>query len=230
MPLAPAQPPAAPPAAPEPRSASDLLRDGMRMNQPEFHRRYLLMDEIDPSFHAELIGGVVYLRNPMTISEPHATFCSMLNLWLWEYVKRTPGTKPLVAPTVEMDDLGEPEPDGVLKRVVPGETGTGYLAGPPRFVAEVSVSTLRQDLGVKFRDYQRAGVPEYLVVDVRGERLHWFVRGAGGLFTALAPDADGCLKSREFPGLWLDPVAFFAEDAAGLEAAVAKGVADRDDS
>ena len=225
MPLV--EPPAAlPPAAP---SLPAALREGMRMNRPEFHRRYVAISAEDPSFHAELIGGVVYLRDRMSTSEPHATFCSWLNAWLYEYVKRTPRTKALVAPTVEMDDLGEPEPDGVLKRIVPGEDGTGFLAGPQRFVAEVSVSTLRKDLGVKFRDYQRAGVPEYVVFDVEGRRVHWFVRGADGAFAPVEPE-EGFYRSREFPGLWLDAAAFFAEDAAGIEAAVAKGVADRDDS
>ena len=217
-------------AEPPPAAAADpdALRDGMRMNRAEFHRRYLRMDRIDPSFRAELIEGVVHLRDPMSASEPHATFQQWISAWCYEYLKRTPGLKSLVAPTVLLDDDAEPEPDVMLRRRVPGEDATGYVDRTPEFVVEVSVSTLRKDLGPKFRDYQRAGVPEYLVVDVTGERLHWFVRDADGLLVDLPPDADGLLKSREFPGLWLDPAAFFAEDAAGIEAAVAAGVAARD--
>ena len=218
-----------PPAASSPAApvGPDLLREGMRMNRPEFHRRYMAISEEEPDFRAELIGGVVYLRDPMGTGNPHATFHELVMGWLWEYRKRTPGVAAKVTPTVLLDDLGEPEPDAVLKRAAPGEDATGFLAGPQRFVAEVSVSTLRKDLGVKFRDYQRAGVPEYVVFDVEGRRVHWFVRGADGAFAPVEPE-NGLYRSREFPGLWLDAAAFFAEDAAGIEAAVAKGVADRD--
>ena len=58
--------------------------------------------------------------------------------------------------------------------------------------------------------------------------MRWFVRDADGVFVDLEPGADGLLKSREFPGLWLDPAALFEGDLAGIAAAVAKGVADRD--
>ena len=203
-----------------------VLRDGMRMNRPEFHRRYERICEADPGFRAELIGGVVHLREPMSAGNPHATFCDLVTGWLWEYRKRTPGVKGATAPTVQLDDLGEPEPDAVLRRAE-GPAAAGFLEGPQELVVEVSDATLRKDLGAKFRDYQRAGVPEYLVVDLPNRRVHWFVRDAAGAFGRLAPDADGLHKSREFPGLWLDPAALFAEDPAGIEAAVAAGVAAR---
>ena len=217
---------AAPNAPASPAGA--LLETGMRLNRPEFHRRYVAICERNPDFKAELIGGVVYFPEPMSSWQPHAATWLLVSGWLWEYVKRTPGTKAYSAPTVLLDDLGQPEPDAVLKRIEPGEDADGPLVGPQRLVVEVSVSTLPKDLGLKFRDYQRAGVPEYVVIDVDGRRVHWFVRDGNGGFVPLGPDADGRFRSREFPGLWLDVRALFAENPVGLEAAVIAGVAGRD--
>ena len=215
--------------------AAHGLPDGARMKRAEFHRLY---EETPPGFRAELIEGVVHLQRkwPVTVGEPHATFQQMLSQWFGDYVKRTPGVKALATPTVLLGDDAEPEPDGMLKRRRTGEEpGTsagpnagGYVDRPPELAAEVSVSSLATDLGGKFRDYHAAGVAEYVVFDVRGRRVRWFARDADGLFVDLAPDADGLLKSREFPGLWLDVAAFYAEDAAAVEAAVVKGVTDRD--
>ena len=209
------------------------LPDGARMGRAEYHRRY---EATPPGFRAELIEGVVHLRDPMTVSEPHSTYQQGLSEWFYEYTKRTPGLKARATPTVLLDDDAEPEPDGVLMRRREGEepggqagpNAGGYVDRPPELAAEVSVSSLAEDLGGKFRDYHAAGVAEYVVFDVRGRRVRWFVRDADGVFVDLTPDADGYYKSREFPGLWLDPAAFFAEDAAAVEAAVVAGVAARD--
>ena len=218
---------APPPKRSDVPSAGRLnLREGMRLRRPEFHRRYEAIGEADPDFRAELIGGVVYLKDPMGTGNPHAVFHAYVIMWLGFYLAKTRGVRVANTPTVALDDLGEPEPDAVLRRDG-GPLTPGSLIGPQDLVVEVSDTTLQKDLGVKFDDYERAGVPEYLVVDVNGRRVHWFVRGAGGAFVDLPPDADGLLKSHEFPGLWLDPAALFAEDVAGLEAAVVTGVAAR---
>ena len=208
------------------------LPDGARMRRTEFHRLY---EAAPHGFRAELIEGVIHLRKKCSVSvgNLHATVQQCLAQWFGEYTKRTPGVKALVTPTVLLDEDAEPEPDGALMRRAPGEEPGSlnmprYVDRPPELAAEVSVSSLATDLGGKFRDYHAAGVAEYVVFDVRGRRVRWFVRDADGLFVDLVPDGDGRLKSREFPGLWLDVAAFYAEDAAAVEAAVAAGVAERE--
>ena len=233
-------------AAPPPPSVADArpevipgaaygLPDGARMKRAEYHRLY---EKTPPGFRAELIEGTIHvrLREPVTVSEPHSTYQQMLSQWLGEYVKREPAAKARSTPTVLLDEDAEPEPDGVLMRRRPGEEpgdqagpgAAGHVDRPPELTAEISVSSLAKDLGPKFRDYHAAGVAEYVVFDVRGRRARWFARDADGVFVDLPPGPDGVLKSREFPGLWLDVAAFYAEDAAAVEAAVAKGVAARD--
>ena len=44
-------------------------------------------------------------------------------------------------------------------------------------------------------------------------------------FETIPPDADGMLKSRLFPGLWLEPAALLAGDLPKLFAAVDRGCA-----
>lgn len=52
------------------------------------------------------------------------------------------------------------------------------------------------------RAYRRAGVREYAVWQTYEQRLDWFVLSEGE-YQPLAPDADGVIRSRIFPGLWL---------------------------
>jgi hypothetical protein len=54
-------------------------------------------------------------------------------------------------------------------------------------------------------------VKEYLAMIVRTEEAAWFDR-VGRRLVRRAPEADGILRSRVFPGLWLDAAALFRGD------------------
>ena len=60
-------------------------------------------------------------------------------------------------------------------------------------------------------DYLRNGVQEYLVWQVFEQRIVWFEL-SGGEYVRLPTDAHGAIRSRVFPGLWLDTVAMLAND------------------
>ena len=86
---------------------------------------------------------------------------------------RNPGAD---AATVKLDRKGEPQPDGFL--FIPAELGgssavdeEGYLTGAPELVAEVVRSSCAYDLNEKKTDYERAGVREYLVVELEPNRI-----------------------------------------------------------
>jgi Uma2 family endonuclease len=64
------------------------------------------------------------------------------------------------------------------------------------------------DLHAKRRDYEQAGVLEYVVVVLRQRAVRWFVLQEGTLREGGA-DEDGILKSTVFPELWLDAAALF---------------------
>ncbi len=89
-----------------------------------------------------------------------------------------------------------------------------YIEGAPELIAEVAASSIDSDLDVKKKVYLRNGVQEYLVWQVADHQLDWFrlVSDPHDHYVLLAPDADGILRSRIFPGLWLDVEAWLKQD------------------
>ena len=198
------------------------LHDGARMDRTTFHRLY---EQTPPDFKAELIGGVVYVASPLKV--PHGRHHALLMGLLTNYAAVTPGTDLLDNTTAILGDESEPQPDAAL-RIEDGSSHVDdddYLTGPPELIAEVSDSTVRLDLGAKRTDYEREGVAEYLVLVVPTRQATWFVRNEQDKFVELVPDADGLLRSRAYPGLWLDAEAFFAQDRARVLDAVRRGTA-----
>jgi Uma2 family endonuclease len=91
-------------------------------------------------------------------------------------------------------------------------------------IAETARSSRQFDLTKKKGDYERAGVREYVVVELDPDRIHWFIRRADR-FEDMLPDPDGIYRSEVFPGLWLDPEALYAEDRMRLIRVLDEGLA-----
>ena len=206
----------------EGRIALPWLIDGERLDRATFHERYAAMPE---NTRAELIGGVVYMASPLGLR--HGRSGSHANYWLGHYASYTPGVECLDNASVFFEDYGEHQPDVVL-RILPEHGGRtrdegNYYANGPELVVEVSDSTLKKDLGPKLADYERAGVPEYIVQSINPPAVRWHVLRDGKL-AEIAPDPDGLFRSTAFPGLWLDPVALLAGETRALRATVDRGV------
>jgi Uma2 family endonuclease len=195
-----------------PRSSSPALpipplESGDRLTRTEFERRYEATPE---NFKAELIEGVVYVASPVRVfhGNPHFNLIT----WLGVYSTATPGVSGSDNATTRLDMDNEPQPD-VLLRVEVGGTSTisqdGYIEGAPELVAEIATSSAAIDLGAKRNAYRRNGVQEYLVWQTFENRLSWF-RLQAEEFVLVEPDAEGIIRSRVFPGLWL-PVAALLE-------------------
>ena len=99
----------------------------------------------------------------------------------------------------------------------------GYLVGAPELVGEVSSSSEAYDLHGKLRDYEKAGVLEYVVILLRESAVRWFSL-QNGRFGEMTADAEGIFRSRVFPGLWLDSAALFRDDGAALLATLQQGL------
>jgi Uma2 family endonuclease len=203
------------------------LVHGQRLDQPTFHDLY---EQTSPKVKAELIGGVVYVASP--VGSVHSAEHGRLVGVGFMYAAATPGVEMHDNGTVILGPDSEPQPDVMLRRVRGGTTHLGrrgtettYVAGPPEFVAEVSYSTEAIDLNQKRDDYDRHGVGEYLVHRVRARAAVLFGRDAAGRLVELPPDADGLLRSRVLPGLWIDPMALVAGDSARLLAVLNAGLA-----
>ena len=85
-----------------------------------------------------------------------------------------------------------------------------YVLGPPDLAVEIiSPSSVKIDPSRKFNLYERAGVPEYWLVDPRLRTFRMFTL-AGERYAEVEPH-DGRLASVVIPGLVLHPAALFAE-------------------
>ncbi len=200
------------------------LENGDRLDQKTFHARYQAMPE---ACRAELIGGIVYMPSPQKV--PHGKAQKLVVRWLDEYAEATPGTEALVNNTQILGPDSEPEPDACLF-VTPecgGQVFTDaddYLNGAPELIVEVSSATESIDLHGKKRDYERAGVSEYVVLALRMQQVFWFVRQRAKYKEVPLP-ADGIFRSRQFPGLWLDAEAMLRDQRPGVLAALKQGLA-----
>jgi hypothetical protein len=201
------------------------LENGDHLTRDEFERRYEAMPRLKK---AELIEGVVYLPSPARLRH-HGSPQIHLATWLGCYEATTPGVEGADNATVRLDELNEPQPDAVLL-LDPARGGQvrisddDFIEGAPEMVAEVSASRVSIDLGIKLQVYQRFGAREYLVWRVRDREIDWFLL-RGRRFQRLKPTPDGLLRSKVFPGLWLNPEAMVQGDLARVLAVVQEGVA-----
>ncbi|HEY5313767.1 MAG TPA: Uma2 family endonuclease [Pirellulales bacterium] len=198
------------------------LETGDCLARPEFERRYEAMPWLKK---AELIDGVVYVGSPVGIL--HAEADARLTGLLGMYAAHTPGVQCAGNATLRLDMLNEVQPDSLLRLAAGGrsrvEPEKQYLEGSPELVAEVAASSVSRDLHSKLRLYLRHAVPEYLVWRVLDGEVDWF-RLEAGEYQRLTADANGILRSREFPGLWLDQPALLRGDMASAMATLNQGL------
>jgi Uma2 family endonuclease len=207
----------------QPKTLLPPLEAGQCLDQPTFHERYEAMPD---GTWAELVGGRVYMPSPLR--NEHGEYDDSVALWIGLYKRSTKGLRSGKNSTVILDHSGETQPDGHLR--IPEEFGgqthieRGFIVGAPELIIEIARSSRSYDLNQKKSDYDRAGVKEYIVVELDPDRVHWFIR-RGDHFEDLSPGADGIYRSEAFPGLWLDPGALLNEDLDRLSEVLEQGLA-----
>lgn len=181
------------------------------MSSAEFLRRWDAMPDLR---HAELIDGVVFMASP--VLDPHSSVHGQLCYWAGHYCAHTPGCDFGIESSWKMSDKSVPQPD-VHLRILPEWGGQSRLAsnlntGAPELIVEISGSSTSRDVGVKRALYERSGVCEYLTVLLYPRTVVWrhLTRGC---YRDLQPDDDGVIRSKTFPGLWLDPKAVWNRTA-----------------
>ena len=200
------------------------MEAGDRLSREEFEWRYERMPHLQK---AELIEGTVYMPSPVRVkhhSVPHGHAAG----WLVLYASETPGVECCDNSTVRLDLDNEPQPDLALIKLSEkgGQTrisADDYLEGAPELVVEIVASSRAYDLHQKKGAYRRNGVQEYLAWVTSEQRLIWWELKAGDYHEILV-SADGLLKSRVFPGLWLDAAALLRGDMKAVLAALRRGL------
>jgi hypothetical protein len=209
---------------PPPPEPIPPLRQGDRLSRDEFERRYEAMPHINK---AELLEGVVYM--PMAVSDDHSGPHGDLMVCLGTYAWMTPGVVSRDNGTVRLGAASNPQPDAFL-RILETHGGQSRLGadriieGAPELTAEVAVSSLSIDLGVKLPIYRRHGVREFILWRVPEAAIEWYVL-RGEDYERLTPGADGVLRSEVFPGLWLDEAALVRGDPAAVYRVLHQGLA-----
>lgn len=201
------------------------LESGDRLTRPEFERRY---NGIPHLKKAELIEGRVYMPAALRFKshgQPHAWIMG----WLCVYEAATSGVELGDNPTIRLDLDNEPQPDAVLliSERAGGQSRLSeddYIEGAPELIIEIAASSAAIDLHDKKRAYRRNGVQEYVVWQVCERKLDWFYLQEGE-YLGLPVDADGVMRSRVFPGLWLSVRDLLAGNMAQVLAVLQKGLA-----
>ena len=121
-----------------------------------------------------------------------------------------------------------PQPD-VYLAILPEYGGQWRVegkfgAGAPELVVEICLTSTEVDFGPKLALYQRAGVREYITVELFTKRIVWRVL-EGGSYRELTSGPDGVHRSRTFPGLWLKAAAFWAFHTGAMKDLLQQGLA-----
>ncbi|HLN31010.1 MAG TPA: Uma2 family endonuclease [Gemmataceae bacterium] len=154
---------------------------------------------------ADLIDGIIYMASPEN------TNANALFVWLTI----------LLGSYIESLDLGQlfgsrvafrlsnkesPEPDlaVVLKKRLHLIEG-GFVNGRPDLAIEiVSPESVERDYVKKRRQYQKAGVPEYWIIDETEEKVTLLRLGSDGKYREERVRG-GVLRSQVLPGFWIRP-------------------------
>lgn len=200
------------------------LEPGDRLTRDEFERRSNAMPNLKK---AELIEGEVYMAAAVKF-EGHAHEHNHLNVWSGMYAAETGGVVAGDNSSLKLDFDNMPQPDCLLMRLPEfggqAEIVDGFIEGAPEWIGEVSSSSVSIDLHAKLNVYRRSGVREYLVWRTQDEEIDWFVLREGR-YERLPADADGILRSQQFPGLWLDVAAMTAGNLKQVIHVLQQGIA-----
>jgi Uma2 family endonuclease len=199
------------------------LNNGDQLDAVEFCRRW---DSMPNLRHAELIGGQVYMNPPVSAGS-HGLPNGQIIFWLGYYAALTEGVEQFSESSVHFGSQDLPQPDAILRvkdqfggmsRLIDNE-----LHGAPELVVEVAASSASYDLFQKKQRYQENGVLEYLVWVVHERRFVWFALEPTG-YVQLTQARNGIIKSRLFPGLWLDTKGMLGHDQAKVLATANRGL------
>lgn len=188
---------------------------GNRISYDEFLRAY-------DGEKAEWVDGWVYPVSP--VGGMHQDVGQFLIAVLGSYIRQNElGKLRYEKFQMRLGDVGR-EPDILfLATEHLDRLHETYLDGPADLAIEiVSPESRVRDRGVKFYEYEQAGVGEYWLIDPERKAGEFYVL-IDGRFVARLPDDEGTFRSEALPGFWL-PVDWLWSQPDPLEAAAELGL------
>jgi Uma2 family endonuclease len=134
----------------------------------------------------ELLDGEVYQVNPPTLK--HQRISIVAGAWLVQAQKAGYGFSFAAPVGVVFPDGSKAEPDLIFvlhehRQILAGDV----IRGVPDFIVEIiSPSSRRRDTALKYRIYERNGVPHYWVCDPDAETIVAHALGADGRYRQTA--------------------------------------------
>ena len=137
----------------------------------------------------ELIDGLLIYRDrsarggdPKTIGEKHNLVIKLLARL--EADLEGLGAQMQTQGPVRLSETNEPEPDGAVVRGGPRDCSARVPAGADvESIIEVADSSLEYDRSTKAAMYARAGLAQYVIVNVRDARIEVLEQPAEGTYT-----------------------------------------------
>ncbi len=171
--------------------------EGPQMSYEEF------LAWADEDTLAEWVDGEVEMTSPA--SSIHQDIADFLVSVLRPFVEQHGLGLVRSAPfQVKLGDSGR-EPDLLwLSQAHLDRLKETYLDGPADLVVEiVSPESIGRDRGDKFYEYERAGIPEYWLIDPQTRRAEFYQLDEQGQYQLVPPNAEGVYHSAALRGFWL---------------------------
>jgi Uma2 family endonuclease len=174
--------------------------EAYKLTVRDFHALFPLLD---PDRRHELLDGRIYVM-PIP-GTPHMRALRRLER---QFLRHEGPGLCVWAGGLILSEHAEVLPDLVLREAEPSENAPAATAAQVKLVVEVSDTTLHHDTHKKLRDYRRAGVAEYWVLDVQGRRVlrHLAPGYAPEAFAAGGPP----LSPEAYPDVSIDVRALFS--------------------
>lgn len=154
---------------------------------------------------AEWVDGQVVEMSPA--ADPHQDILELLSSALRTFVERTragiirsQAMGMRIGNRLRVPDLLFLSTEHLYRKTLT------HVDGPADLVIEViSIDSRLRDRDEKFHEYEKAGIPEYWVIDPLRESVDLFRLGEDGRYH-LADEGDPPrVESRVLPGFWIDP-------------------------
>lgn len=171
---------------------------GIAMTYDEF------LNWADEDTLAEWVNGKVIMTSPASLR--HQLIAQFLGRVLAGYVEVGRLGIVVSAPfQMKLEQSGR-EPDVLfLTEAHRDRLRATYLDGPADLVIEIlSPESIGRDRGEKFYEYERAGIPEYWLIDDATQRAEFYQLDERGRYQLVPPGDDGVYHSKALPGFWLE--------------------------